>query len=42
VAAHRARNPEQWDIPDGLEWLDGLAIDGKPVRNSASPGGMNV
>jgi hypothetical protein len=42
VAAHRAGNPEQSDIPDGLEWLDGLAIDGKTVRNSATPGGMNV
>jgi hypothetical protein len=42
VAVHRARNPQQSDIPDGLQWLDGLAIDGKTVRNSAAPGGVNV
>jgi len=42
VAAYRARHPEQWDLPHGLEWLDGLAIDGKTVRNSAEPGGVNV
>lgn len=42
VAAHRTRNPEKWEMPDGLEWLDGLAIDGKTVRNSAVPDGINV
>jgi predicted transposase YbfD/YdcC len=42
VAACRARDPEKQDLPDGLEWLDGLAIDGKTVRNSAAPGGVNV
>jgi predicted transposase YbfD/YdcC len=29
-------------VPDGLDWLDGLAIDGKTVRNSAAPGGIDV
>ena len=42
VAAYRARNPEKWEMPDGVELLDGLAIDGKTVRNSAAPDGINV
>jgi predicted transposase YbfD/YdcC len=27
------------ELPEGVDWLDGLAIDGKTVRNSAAPGG---
>lgn len=42
VAAHRARNGDQPDLPDGVDWLDGLAIDGKTIRNSAAPGGIDV
>lgn len=26
-------------LPEGVDWLDGLAIDGKTIRNSATPGG---
>jgi predicted transposase YbfD/YdcC len=29
-------------LPDDVDWLDGLAIDGKVVRNSAAPGGVDV
>jgi hypothetical protein len=29
-------------VGEPVDWLDGLAIDGKTVRNSAAPGGMNV
>ena len=36
---HRLDQPE---LPDGVDWLDGLAIDGKVVRNSAGPGGIDV
>jgi predicted transposase YbfD/YdcC len=42
VVAYRARHRDQPGVPDGLEWLDGLAIDGKTVRNSAAPGGTDV
>lgn len=46
VAAHRAAagGDEAPDgLPDGVDWLDGLALDGKTIRNSATPGGgLNV
>ena len=43
VAAHRTRRGgQQPDLPEGADWLDGLAIDGKVIRNSAAPGGVNV
>ncbi len=42
VGAYRARCGQRPGVPDGLEWLDGLAIDGKTVRNSAAPGGIDV
>jgi hypothetical protein len=29
-------------LPEGVDWLDGLAVDGKTVPNSAAPGGMDV
>jgi predicted transposase YbfD/YdcC len=29
-------------LPAGVDWRDGLAIDGKVVRNSAVPGGVDV
>jgi predicted transposase YbfD/YdcC len=29
-------------VPEGVDWLDGLALDGKTVRNSAAPGGIDV
>lgn len=29
-------------LPEGISWLDGLALDGKTVRNSAVPGGVDV
>jgi hypothetical protein len=42
VAAHRTRHGGQPDLPEGVDWLDGLAIDGKTIRNSAAPAGINV
>jgi predicted transposase YbfD/YdcC len=42
VAAHRTRHSGQPDLPEGVDWLDGLAIDGKTIRNSAAPAGINV
>lgn len=42
VTAWRERHQQQPDLPDGVDWLDGLAIDGKVIRNSAGPGGINV
>lgn len=42
VAAYRTAHGEQPNLPEGLGWLDGLAIDGKTIRNSAAPGGMNI
>ena len=42
VTAWRERHQQQLDPPDGVDWLDGLAIDGKTVCNSAGPGGINV
>jgi predicted transposase YbfD/YdcC len=42
VSAWRAGHGGQPGLPEGLQWLDGLAIDGKTVRNSAAPGGMDV
>ena len=42
VAAHRTRHSDQPDLPDGVHWLDGLAIDGKTIRNSAAPAGIDV
>jgi hypothetical protein len=29
-------------LPEGVDWLDGLALDGKTVPNSAAPGGIDV
>jgi predicted transposase YbfD/YdcC len=43
VTAWRARHDGQHpDLPEGVDWLDGLAIDGKTIRNSAVPGGIDV
>lgn len=42
VAARRASHGDQPGLPEGVGWLDGLAIDGKTVRNSAAPGGIDV
>lgn len=42
VAAHRTRHGDQPDLPEGVDWLDGLAIDGKTIRNSAAPAGIDV
>lgn len=42
VTAWRQRHQPQPDLPEGVDWLDGLAIDGKVVRNSAGPDGINV
>jgi predicted transposase YbfD/YdcC len=42
VAARRARHGDQPGLPEGVDWLDGLAIDGKTIRNSAAPGGIDV
>jgi predicted transposase YbfD/YdcC len=42
VTAWRHHHQQQSDLPDGVDWLDGLAIDGKVVRNSAGPGGIDV
>ncbi|MQA17654.1 MAG: hypothetical protein GEV09_27325, partial [Pseudonocardiaceae bacterium] len=44
VAARRAagREGDAPQLPEGVDWLDGLAIDGKTVRNSAAPGGADV
>lgn len=47
VAAHRAAQDSAGedagtDLPDGVDWLDGLALDGKTIRNSATPGGVNI
>jgi predicted transposase YbfD/YdcC len=42
VSAYRASRGDLPDMPTSLDWLDGLAIDGKTVRNSAISGGMNV
>lgn len=39
AAGATERDPQ---LPDGVDWLDGLALDGKTVRNSAAPGGMDV
>lgn len=42
VAAHRTDHGGQPDLPEGMDWLDGLAIDGKTIRNSAAPAGIDV
>lgn len=44
VAAARAADGTGDDrqLPCGVDWLDGLALDGKTVRNSAAPGGVDV
>jgi predicted transposase YbfD/YdcC len=43
VTAWRSRHDDQQpDLPEGVDWLDGLAIDGKTIRNSAAPGGIDV
>jgi predicted transposase YbfD/YdcC len=42
VTAYRAAHGESPQPTEGLDWLDGLAIDGKTIRNSAAPGGINV
>lgn len=46
AAAKEARGdqqrPEGQELPEGVDWLDGLAIDGKTVRNSAGPGGADM
>jgi predicted transposase YbfD/YdcC len=48
VAARRAAraaadgHDEADGLPAGVDWLDGLALDGKTVRHTAAPGGMNV
>jgi hypothetical protein len=41
VAAARAAAEDAGQdrqLPEGVDWLDGLALDGKTVRNSAAPG----
>ncbi len=42
VAAYRITLSQSSPLPEGLDWLDGLAIDGKTIRNSAAPGGIDV
>lgn len=42
VAAYRAAHDVSARLPEGVDWLDGLAIDGKTIRNSAAPGGIDV
>jgi hypothetical protein len=42
TAWRAARDTDSDTLPEGLDWLDGLAIDGKTVRNSATPGGMDI
>lgn len=45
VAAARAARAAAGEVeqdrplPEGVDWLDGLAIDGKTIRNSSAPGG---
>jgi predicted transposase YbfD/YdcC len=43
VAAAAARGGQDAPLPEGVGWLDGLALDGKTIRNSAAPGsGIDV
>jgi predicted transposase YbfD/YdcC len=44
VAAHRGAEGADGDgLPEGVDWLDGLALDGKTIRHSATAGsGVNV
>ena len=42
VAAHRERHHSTPATIGGTGWLDGLAIDGKTVHDSAGPTGINV
>ena len=41
AAAPDAAQPDP-QVPEGVDWLDGLALDGKTVRNSAMPGDGGV
>ena len=42
VSIYRAAHDASVNLPEGVGWLDGLAIDGKTIRNSAAPGGIDV
>jgi hypothetical protein len=43
AAAAGGRAGRDWPLPVGVDWLDGLAIDGKTIGHSAVPdGGIDV